>query len=56
VLTALSQKNEAKLKNAGAAAHVEKASLDLEQNADALIQIVEKLPGRTATKSGSSSG
>ena len=56
VLTALSQKIEAKLKNAGAAAYIEKASLDLEQNADALIQIVERLPGRTATKSGSSSG
>jgi CheY-like chemotaxis protein len=56
VLTGLSQKNEAKLKNAGAAAYIEKASLDLEQNANTLIQTVERLLGRAATKSGSSSG
>jgi len=55
VLTGLSQKNEAKLKNAGAAAYIEKASLDLEQNASTLIQTVERLLGRAATKSRSSS-
>jgi CheY-like chemotaxis protein len=55
VLTGLSQKNEASLKSAGAAAYIEKASLDLKQNADTLIQTVERLLGRTATKTASSS-
>ena len=40
VLTGLSQKNEAKLKKAGAAAYIEKAALDLEKNPDALVQAI----------------
>ena len=43
VLTGLSQRNEATLKNAGASAYIEKASLNLEQNAEPLIQIVESV-------------
>jgi CheY-like chemotaxis protein len=55
VLTALSQKNEEKLKNAGAAAYIEKSSLDLDQNdADALIQTVESVLSRSAAVGGSS--
>ena len=55
VLTGLSQKNEAKLKNAGAAAYIEKSSLDLKENADALIQSVESVLRRSvAAASGSS--
>jgi CheY-like chemotaxis protein len=53
VLTGLSQKNEAKLKGAGAAAYIEKSSLDLEQNADALIQSVESVLSRSVALSGS---
>jgi CheY-like chemotaxis protein len=56
VLTGLSRKNEAKLKDAGAAAYIEKSSLDLEQNADALIQSVESVLKRSAAVSGSSLG
>jgi CheY-like chemotaxis protein len=56
VLTALSQKNEEKLKNAGAAAYIEKSSLDLDQNAAALIQTVESVLSRSAAVGGSSSG
>jgi len=51
VLTALSQKNEAKLQNAGAAAYIEKSSLDLVQNAEALIQSVESVLKRSAAVS-----
>ena len=51
VLTALSQKNEAKLQNAGAAAYIEKSSLDLERNAEALIQSVESVLSRSAAMS-----
>ena len=40
VLSGLSQKNETKLREAGAAAYIEKSSLDLEKNPDALIQAV----------------
>ena len=43
VLSALSQINEAKLKDAGAAAYIEKSSLDLEQNADALLQSIDSV-------------
>jgi len=43
VLTGLSQRNEAKLKNAGAAAYIEKSLLDLDQNAEALIQSIESV-------------
>ena len=48
VLTALSQKNEETLKNAGAAAYIEKSSLNLVENADALIQVVEDVVGRSS--------
>jgi CheY-like chemotaxis protein len=43
VLTGLSKKNEAKLKNAGASAYIEKSSLDLVHNADTLIHTVESV-------------
>lgn len=43
VLTGLSQKNESKMKSAGASAYIEKSSLDLQRNADALVQSVETL-------------
>jgi CheY-like chemotaxis protein len=56
VLTGLSQKNEAKLKNAGAAAYIEKSSLNLEENADTLIQSVENVLRRSVGVSGSSRG
>lgn len=56
VLTGLSQKNEAKLKNAGAAAYIEKSPLNLEENADALIQSVENVLRRSVAVSGSSRG
>lgn len=45
VLTGLSQKNEAKLRKAGAAAYIEKSSLDLEKSPNALIQAVATLLG-----------
>jgi CheY-like chemotaxis protein len=47
VLTGLSQKNESKMKSAGAAAYIEKSSLDLSRNADALVQCVESLLTRS---------
>jgi CheY-like chemotaxis protein len=43
VLTGLSQKNETTMKNAGAAAYIEKSSLDLRENANALIQSVNSV-------------
>jgi CheY-like chemotaxis protein len=43
VLTGLSQKNESKMKSAGASAYIEKSSLDLQRNADTLVQSVETL-------------
>jgi two-component system cell cycle response regulator DivK len=43
VLSGLSQKNEARLIKAGAAAYIEKSSLDLTHNADALIQMIESI-------------
>jgi CheY-like chemotaxis protein len=45
VLTGLSQKNAEKLKDAGAAAYLEKSSIDFEQNATALVAIVQSLLG-----------
>ena len=42
VLSGLSQKNEAKLKEAGAAAYIEKSSLDLEHNSQALVRAVSE--------------
>lgn len=43
VLTGLSQRNEAMLKKAGAAAYIEKSVLGLERNADALLEAVRHL-------------
>ncbi len=54
VLTGLSQMNEAKLKNDGAAAYIEKSFLDLGQNADLLIQSVESVLKRSVAATGSS--
>jgi hypothetical protein len=48
--------NEAKLKDAGAAAYIEKSSLDLKGNADALIQSVKSVLSRSVAVSGSSRG
>jgi len=45
VLTGLSKTNETKLKNAGAAAYIEKSSLDLGKNADLLVQTVASILG-----------
>jgi twitching motility two-component system response regulator PilH len=45
VLTSLSQKNEEKLKSAGAAAYLEKSALDLDKDASLLIQAVEEVAG-----------
>jgi diguanylate cyclase len=49
VLTGLSQKNEATLKNAGAAAYIEKSSLALGENANALIQSVDSVLRRSVS-------
>src|SRR5438270_4571850 len=45
VLTGLSQKNEAKLKQEGAAAYIAKSALDLEKSANVLSLAVETLLG-----------
>ena len=45
VMTGLSQRNEAKLKKAGAAAYFEKALLKLDESADALIPVVQNAIG-----------
>ena len=45
VLTGLSKTNETKLKKAGAAAYIEKSSLDLGKNADVLVQTVASILG-----------
>ncbi len=54
VLSGLSQKNEAKLKDAGAAAYIEKSFLDLGQSADLLIQSVESVLKSSAATAGPS--
>jgi CheY-like chemotaxis protein len=41
VLTGLSQRNEARLKQAGAFAYIEKAALELDKNPQALINVVK---------------
>jgi CheY-like chemotaxis protein len=46
VLTGLSQKNEAKLKSAGAFAYIEKSTLNLGQNSDTLVNRVENVIGK----------
>ena len=43
VLTSLSQKNEAMLKNAGAAAFYQKSELGIEQGAEALLELVREV-------------
>jgi CheY-like chemotaxis protein len=43
VLSGLSQKNETKLKQEGAAAYIVKSALDLEKSSNILSQIVEKI-------------
>jgi len=48
VLTGLSQKNETKMRKAGAAAYFEKSSLDLEKNPDALVQVVASVLGTSS--------
>jgi CheY-like chemotaxis protein len=45
VLTGLSQKNEAKLRKAGAVAYIEKSSLDFGKNPDALVHVVAGILG-----------
>jgi CheY-like chemotaxis protein len=45
VMTGLSQKNEAKLRGAGAAGFIEKSSLDLEKNPDGLLQAIASVLG-----------
>jgi CheY-like chemotaxis protein len=46
VLTSLSQKNEEKLVNEGAAAYFEKSALELDKSSDRLAATVETLLGR----------
>jgi DNA-binding response OmpR family regulator len=41
VLTELSQRNETKLKEAGAASYIQKAALDLQKSSDTLMRIIE---------------
>lgn len=48
VLTGLSQKNETKLRKAGAAAYIEKSTLALELHPDALVQVVESILGTSS--------
>lgn len=45
VLSGLSQRNETKLKHAGAIAYIEKSGLKLDVNADGLIRIIEDALG-----------
>jgi DNA-binding response OmpR family regulator len=46
VLTGLSQKNEAKMKKAGAAFYLEKSSIGLEKNSEGLLQVIEGVLGK----------
>jgi CheY-like chemotaxis protein len=46
VLTSLSQRNEEKLLSEGAAAYLEKSTLELDKNSDRLVATVEKVLGR----------
>jgi CheY-like chemotaxis protein len=45
VLSGLSQKNEARLKEAGATAYFEKSRLDLDSHSDVLVQVVRRTLG-----------
>jgi CheY-like chemotaxis protein len=53
VLTALSQRNETKLKEAGAAGYLEKSSLNLANNPSVLIRIVESVLEKSSEAHGS---
>jgi len=55
VLTGLSQRNEAKLKQAGAAAYIEKGALGLEKSADGLARIIAATLGRASGDCGAQS-
>jgi CheY-like chemotaxis protein len=48
VLTGLSQINETKLKEAGAAAYLEKSLLNFETNPEVLIRVIGKALGRSS--------
>lgn len=48
VLTGLSQRNETKLKHAGAAAYIEKGALELEKGADGLARIIARTLGTSS--------
>lgn len=43
VLSSLAQKNETKLMKAGATAYLEKSKLELDHNAESLLQIVKRM-------------
>lgn len=45
VLTGLSQKNESRLRKAGAAAYIEKSAIDVGKNADTLLQAIASVLG-----------
>jgi CheY-like chemotaxis protein len=45
VLSSLSQRNEAKLKEAGATAYFEKSRLDLDSHSEVLVQVVRRTLG-----------
>jgi CheY-like chemotaxis protein len=47
VLSGLAQMNESRMKKAGAAAYIEKGSLDLKNNSDLLLRIIESVAGKT---------
>jgi len=49
VLSSLSQKNEEALKKVGASAYLEKSALNLDKNADLLIQVVDRAAGKVPT-------
>lgn len=52
VLSSLSQKNEAKLKQAGAVAYFEKSKLELDQHSSSLLQIVKRTLDSIADRGG----
>ena len=52
VLSSLSQKNEAKLKQAGAVAYFEKSKLELDQHSESLLQIVKRTLDSIADRGG----
>jgi len=54
VLSGLAQRNERKLKMAGAAAYFEKSKLNVEEDGPALVKAVERLRADQATPAGAS--